>query len=77
MIEKIIVHVHRELCAVYVPKDKMNMHINYSLSAFFVDRGAYLSISTHVKDTFEYSPSRAEFFKLRRKILTRDLECSL
>ena len=60
LIEKIIAHVHRELCAVYVPQDIMNMHIVYSLSAF-VDRGAYLSISIHVKDSFEYSSLRATF----------------
>ena len=51
----------------------MNMHIVYSLSAF-VDRGAYLSISTHVKGTFGYSSRRAELCKCRPEILTCDLD---
>ena len=37
----------------------------------------YLSISTHVKDTFEYSSRCAEFYKFGPQILTRDLECTL
>ena len=57
-------------------KNIISIHIVYSLSAF-VDRGAYLSISTHIKDTLEYSSRRAEFCEFGPKLLTRDLECTL
>ena len=77
LIKKVIAHVHRELCAVYVPQDTINIHIVCSLSAF-VDRGVYLlSISTNAKDTFKYSSRRAGFGEVRPDMLTRDLECTL